>query len=396
MSVRDREDAVVARLSELAPHLDGEPDPAFRAATRARLVAMAAVRTPAPPPVSPIRRLLIDGVPTPARWRARLTAGLAGAALTVTALATLVAVADGARPGDLLYDIKRGTEQTQLALAGDARGQTLLDLAATRLDEVRSLVDDGATALPAAGSPSSGEAVLAAGADPALVVETLDTMDAQTAEGAAWLAERAVTTESAAPLQLLSGWAAVQSDGVAELQDDVPAGAEDDVAESLALLADIATRVTGLESSLDCPAGPAVVGADELGPVPALCLPEGSTATPPGETDSDGSVAGPGSPGSGTAGVPPVPGSPAPSTGGTVPGVPGAPGVPGVPSAPRVPGLPTKILPPPTSSLPAPTLPSSPLTGVPRLPGTSALPAPTATPLNTLDVCLGPIAIGNC
>ena len=57
MSVRDRsgdrEDVVVAALHALAPHLDGEPDPAFRAATRARLVAMAAVRTPEPEPVSP-------------------------------------------------------------------------------------------------------------------------------------------------------------------------------------------------------------------------------------------------------------------------------------------------------------------------------------------------------
>jgi hypothetical protein len=393
MNVRDREDAVVARLSALAPHLDGEPDPAFREATRARLVAMAAVRTPAPPPVSPIRRFLTAGVPTPARWRSRLTAGLAGAALTVTALATLVAVADGARPGDLLYDVKRGTEQTQLALAGDARGQTLLELAATRLDEVRFLVDEGATALPAAGSPRSGEIVLAAGADAALVVETLDTMDAQTAEGAAWLADRAVTTGDDRPLQLLSGWAAVQSDGLADLQDDVPAEAQDDVAGSLVLLADIATRVTGLESSLECPAGPAVVGADELGPVPVMCLPEGSTATPPtggsdggGAGGSDGSVAGSGTPGSGTAAVPSLPGTPVPSTGGTVPGL--TPG-------PQGPGLPTKILPPPPG-LPAPTLPSSSLTVVPRLPGTGALPVPTGEPLDTLDVCLGPITIGDC
>ena len=136
MNVRDREDAVVARLHSLAPHLDGEPDPAFRAATRARLVAMAAVRTPAPPPVSPLRRLLSEGIPSAGRWRSRLTAGLAGAALTVTALATVVAVSTDARPGDVLYDLKRGTEETKLALAGDARGETLLDLASTRLEEV--------------------------------------------------------------------------------------------------------------------------------------------------------------------------------------------------------------------------------------------------------------------
>lgn len=391
MSVRDREDAVVARLSALAPHIDGEPDPAFRAATRARLVAMAAVRTPAPPLVSPFRRFLMEGVPAPARWRTRLTAGLAGAALTVTVLATVVAVADDARPGDLLYDVKRGTEQTQLALAGDARGQTLLELAATRLDEVRSLVDDGVTALPAAGSSGSGDAVLAAGADSALVVETLDTMDAQTAEGAAWLTERAATTGNAGPLQLLSSWAAVQSSGLSDLLDAVPAEAEDDVAASLGLLTDIATRVTGLESSLDCPAGPAVVGADELGPVPALCLPEASTAAPPegtgaGATGGDGSVAGPGAPGSGTAAVPSVPGSSVPSPGGAVPG--GSPGGTGGPTT-ILPTPPTVGLPTPTVGLPTPTLPST----APRLPGTSGLPDPTTPPL---DVCLGPIAIGSC
>ena len=63
MSVRDRsgqarDDLVVARLHELAPHLDGEPQPAFRAATRARLVAMAAVRTTGPEQATGRERLL--------------------------------------------------------------------------------------------------------------------------------------------------------------------------------------------------------------------------------------------------------------------------------------------------------------------------------------------------
>ena len=386
MSVRDREDAVVARLHSLAPHLDGEPDPAFRAATRARLVAMAAVRTPAPPRVSPFRRLLTEGMPSPARWRTRLTAGLAGAALTVTALATVVAVAADARPGDLLYDLKRGTEETQLALAGDARGETLLELAGTRLDEVRSLVDDGVTALPA-GSSGSGETVLAAGADAALIVETLQTMDAQTAEGAAWLTERAVTTEIAGPLELLSGWASAQSDELAGLRDDVPAAAEDDVADSLVLLADIAARVSGLGSALDCPAGPAVAGADELGPVPALCASDGSTATAPGgTTDPGGSTASPAVPGSGTAAVPSLPGPSVPSVGGVVPSAPGSIGG----------GVPTQVLPPlPTTGLPVPTL--LPSTSVlPSLPGTTNLPAPGATPLDTLDLCVPPLVTEGC
>src|SRR4051812_20270503 len=99
MNVQDREDAVVARLHALAPHLDGEPSPEFRAATRARLVAMAAVRPPAPAPASRLQRLLAGRAPdaAPPRWRTRLTAGIAGAALTVTAAAALVAVAADAK-----------------------------------------------------------------------------------------------------------------------------------------------------------------------------------------------------------------------------------------------------------------------------------------------------------
>ena len=152
MSVRDRDDLVVARLHQLAPHLDGEPDPAWQATTRARLVAMAAVRSPAPEPVSPWRRFLSRAEDAaPSRWRGRLTAGLAGAAMAVTAMATLVAVSTDAGPGDPLYGLKRGTEETQLALAGDGRGQTLLDFARTRLHELEELTGSGVSALPAAG-----------------------------------------------------------------------------------------------------------------------------------------------------------------------------------------------------------------------------------------------------
>ena len=104
------------------------------------------------------------------------------------------------RPGDVLYGLKRGTEQTQLALAGDARGQTLLDFASTRLDELEALVDEAPNALPAAGGAAgAGQTVLAAGADPELVIATLETMDDQTTEGAAWLADRAVTTADDGP-----------------------------------------------------------------------------------------------------------------------------------------------------------------------------------------------------
>jgi hypothetical protein len=410
VNVRDRsgharEEMVVARLHALAPHLDGEPDPAFRAATRARLVAMAAVRTPAPAPASGLGRLLAVRAPdvAPARWRSRLTAGLAGAALTVTALATLVAVADGARPGDVLYGVKRGTEQTQLAVAGNARGQTLLNLASTRLDELESLVGEEATALPAPAPAGPGDTtVFAADADPALVLETLRTMDAQTAEGIAWLTDRAVATEDAGPLDDLAGWTAEQSAGVAALQPLVPDAAADAVAGSLDLLAEIAARADGLQSALPCPVGPAVTGTDELGPVPGPCV-----ADVPADPAPGGANTGPTPPG-GTAGQPvPTPADPSvpPVSGNAGSGGEGAgsgnedtgsgtgagPGTPDLP-VPAAPGLPT--LPVPGGGGPDRQLPDIDPT-LPNLPGSPGEP-PTSPPDLPVTVCLPPLAIGDC
>jgi hypothetical protein len=385
MNVQDREDAVIARLHVLAPQLDGEPDPAFRAATRARLVAMAAVRSPEPEPVSGLKRFLagraVDARP---QWRARLTAGLAGAALTVTAAASLVALAGNARPGDVLYGLKRGTEQTQLALAGDARGTTLLGFASTRLDELEHLVD-APSALPAAGgTDGAASTVLAAGADPELVISTLETMDDETTEGTAWLTDRAVTKVDDAPLNDLSAWVATQADGLTALAPALPDAAGAAVSHSLTLLSDVSARAEGLQTALACSSGPAVGPDDSLGPVAAPCVPasaqdpgaqpgSGVPGTGPttagvpssGAVPTPGSGTGSGAAGSGGVSVPPAP---------TVPGVPGTPGAPGLPT---VPGLPT--------SLSVPSLP---------LPGTSSGPILDAPATGSLGVCLPPLT--NC
>jgi hypothetical protein len=378
VSVRDREEMVVARLHALAPQLDGEPDPDFRAATRARLVAMAAVRTPEPEPASALKRLLAGRAQdaTRSRWQTRLTAGVAGAALTVTAAAALVAVAAGAQPGDVLYGVKRGTEQTQLALAGDSRGPTLLEFASTRLDELESLVD-APTALPSAGGPGgAGTTVLAAGADPELVLATLSTMDDQTTEGAQWMADRAVSGRDGAPLDELASWAAGQSAGLAALQPLVPDEAEAAVGDSLTLLADVTARSTGLQQAIACPAAPGVQGSDSLGPVPAAC----PAAPAPPAAGGTGTDAGTGAGSTSVGTEPAVPsggaGPALPSTGpgsggsGVVPTAPAVPAVPGVPTPPT-PGLPTVSLPLPSVSLPGVTTPS-------------------------VGVCVGPLAVGSC
>ncbi len=362
----DEQDArVVTMLQELAPRLDVEPDPGYRRAARQRLVAMAAVRTPEPVRPSRLRRLVAArAVDAPAgRWRTRVTAGLAGAALTVTALAALVALATGAGPGDVLYGVKRGTEQTRLALAGDSRGQALLDLARTRLDELADLDRDAA-----------------------LVGSTLSTMDDQTAEGASWYLSRTLDTSDAAPLDRLSRWTTEQSAQLDALSAGLPPGAADDVAASQGLLDAVAQRVDGLRVALDCPGGPQQAGTDRLGPVPGDCRPD--LAAPPTSPVPTSPVPSDPAPG----GAPPQGGPGSAPVEPTTPAGPTA-GQPG-PSLPPVPApSPTATVPPEELDLPGGLLPDLPLPTltVPTLPSagpTTTPPPPTTSPTPAVDVPL--------
>ena len=245
------------------------------------------------------------------------------------------------------------------------------------------------------------------------MIETLDTMDAQPRTAPRWLGERAVTTADAAPLDGLTAWAAGQSAGLRALASDVPEAAQSALDDSLALLADVSGRVTGLESAVDCASGPATDGSDRLGPVPGTCA-AGST-TPPAGSGTPGSTGGPGTtestPGaSSPSGTPDRPGTVTGSPGAGTPGggTPGS-GTPGNDPTAGLPGQghPLPSLPTPSvglPSLPVPSLSVPPLPGVSSLPtgstGTAGTTVPSVpsvpTPSVGVDVCLGPITIGSC
>jgi hypothetical protein len=393
----DDEQALIDRLSTLAPALDGEPDSEWQSRTRGRLVAMAAVRSPQPDPASPLRRLLARREGPRSLWRARLTAGLAGAAAGVVGVATVVSLSADAKPGDALYGLKRGTELTQLAMAGDERGRTLLGFASTRVEELLVVLPD---------EPSAD-----------VVVETLETMDTQTLDGAAWLAERALETGSSAPLEELAGWSAGQAaalDGL--LESGIPSSAADDVADSTSLLERIDDRIAELRVALDCASGPATAGSDDLGPVPVDCPPPSPTTV--GSAPGSGPTGEPGTPALPTPGSPSVattaPGSetvsaaPSDSTGGsgTDPGS-SEPDLPSDPATPDSTDLPSTS--PPTSSpdpadtTPPPSAGGSPATSAPKSPSASSAPpspsADTVAPLTppSLDICVPTLpVIGGC
>jgi len=395
---RAREAALVGRLAELGTALADEPDPAFREATRARLVAMASVRTPDPTAKTRARRWLraTVGTSTAARGRSRLTAGLAGAAVAVTALAGLVAVSSSAQPGDPLYGLKRGTEQTQLALASDSsRGQTLLDFATTRLDELDRLLSGGPSALPAAGGGhgGGGPAVLAADAFPELVVQTLHTMDAQTTDGTAWLTTRAQQTGTTAPLDRLTGWAARQSAGLSALVPETPEGALAAMDDSLALLADVAGRGTALRDAITCPAGPTTTGSDRYGPVPGAC---GEQVPPP--TASGGATPTPGTaplPEQSASGLPVTSTAAEPTAGGgTGSGSGSGRGSGSSTGAATQPQASTPSTRPPGLPLPPLTAPGASSASSAGAPSSSSPPPSTGPPL--ISICLGPIVVGSC
>ena len=400
------EDALVERLRALESELAASPDEDFRAATRARLVAMAAVREPVAATAavrrpeaarSALRRLLAPGADaSAARWRSRLTAGLAGAALTVTALGGLLAASQGARPGDLLYDVKLGGEHTQLALASDStRGRTLLDFASTRLEELTALTQEGASALPAGGAATPGtQTVLAAGPGVALVEDTLVAMDRQTTQGSWWLTTQAVPASDRVALTALRDWARHQSAGLAGLATAIPAPAQQAFTTSANLITAVAARATALQQAVSCAGGPATGGTDELGPVPAACpapvpLPGSTTTTAAGGGAGSGSTAPSATPPSGSvpsgqAGLPSIAvppsirtgsGAPTPTTGRSVPALPSA----------SVPGQSGGSLLPPLVPGGTPATPSSPLIQLP-LPG-----PPASSPICVGQlICIGP------
>jgi hypothetical protein len=285
---------------------------------------------------------------------------VAGAALAVTALGALVALATDARPGDALYGLKRGTEQTQLALAGDERGLTLLGLASTRLEELDGLVDDAAPA--------------------PLVRDTLATMDAQTTEGAALVFTDALDARDAAPLSVLGDWAQQQGSGLADLRPALP----DDAGGSIDLVGRVGARAEALRTALACPVGPPTSGRDELGPVPSPCaVPEAPVPTTPGNPSAV-----PADPGTPTGDSPAGEVSPAAPTRAPAPAAPSGGSTSGSTDPAPAPGGPA-----PTGSAPAPptTAPDggpAPSLPVPGGGGTTPFPSPTSTPPPVLDTSL--------
>ncbi|GHF47216.1 hypothetical protein GCM10018790_25960 [Kitasatospora xanthocidica] len=223
------------------------------------------------------------------RWSRRFAIGGLVAGLAVGSLAGAAAASTGAVPGDTLYGLKRGLEGLRLDFAGSdsERGELLLDNAATRLGEAKTLV--GRTG-PAGGlSPGTVEQVRRA----------LDDMHADALKGRELLRSVYRSNGSLDPMRALAGFAHDEDGRWSELQGKLPVQLTQQADLVNQLFDDISEDVAPLRLAQP-PAKSGGTGGSGAGDGSAE-----STGGSPAGTPADGSGAGRGSgpaPGSGATG----------------------------------------------------------------------------------------------
>ncbi|MEU8513166.1 DUF5667 domain-containing protein [Kitasatospora sp. NPDC048722] len=284
--------ATVAELVGLAGALGTLPgpalDPEVRTVQRAQLMAAFEQAFAGGPGAAVPRQRRHRAVRTAprGRWSRRFAIGGLVAGLAVGSLAGAATASTSALPGDTLYGMKRGLEGLRLDLAGSdsERGELLLDNAATRLKEAKSLVGrtDGAGAL----SPGTVDQVRRA----------LDDMHADAIKGRDLLRSVYRSNGSLDPMRTLAGFAHDEDGRWTELEGRLPSQLTPQAHLVNQLFDDISEDVAPLRlAQPTAPGGaPADAGAggDTAGPNPGGTgpAPSGGPGTAPGTPAQGGST----------------------------------------------------------------------------------------------------------
>ncbi|HEY5836223.1 DUF5667 domain-containing protein [Streptomyces sp.] len=240
--------------------------------------------------------------------RSRLSRRLAVGGLTVGvaagAFGGVAAASTDALPGDTLYGLKRSMEDLRLDLAGSdaSRGKVYLDLASTRMQEARRLMDRGR------GGTLDDESV-------GEVRKALSGMHQEASEGHRLLSQAYQEDGSLHSMALLNSFAQAHRQSWSDLRGKLPSQLTD-VSDQVSSVFDaISNEIAPLESLLPAPkdsGSPATHGSDRTGSGDSGSQSHGTgTASPSAPTAPRGQA----SPPSGTA-------SPSPSgtTGGLIGG----------------------------------------------------------------------------
>lgn len=350
--------------------LGAGPDPEFRDRLRQRLIAVGTVanaQQELPKPRSP----LADRIHAK-NERSHRRLAFAASTLTVLVITGGFAVAESHRalPGDMLYGLKRTTENVQVSLAGSdtAAGHEHLSIASTRLKEIRDLIGERGGALGPIRYTASGGALSAHEAR--LVVSTLDDMDKQTRDGSVLLTKTAAKSGHTKPLTDLEHWARSQRNGVRAVHALVGGSAATRAANSVQLLSKVINRATELVNQPHC-SGP--IRTDSLGVLPQKACPMlpqqpdtgTQSTTPPTHSTGGGTGTGPGTTAPST--TPPASSSGKSSTSPSHSTAPSSSSSSGLPQSPESSGTPTPSS-TPTGLLPTGLLPTDSSTSAGVLP----------------------------
>ncbi|WP_161224513.1 DUF5667 domain-containing protein [Streptomyces sp. SID8352] len=197
-----------------------------------------------------------------------LTAGGLSVGVAAGALGGVAAASSDALPGDSLYGLKRGIEDFRLGLADgdDERGRAYLDLASTRLNEARRLMERGRS------GPLDHESL-------GEIRRALSGMRHDASEGHRLLsAVYARDPDSLGPMQALSSFSRSHAEAWGALRDRLPMQ-----------LGDVSEEVTSVFDAIE----------DDVAPLRSLLPrpPADSGSTTPGSRPGSSRPAAPGTPG---------------------------------------------------------------------------------------------------
>lgn len=271
----DEVSRLVSCAEQLCEAAVAEPSAEFRYALRAQLMTEAATvlapvdtRT-ARPHRPPLR--------TPSFGFRRRLAGATAAFVTAGGFVGLVGASAEALPGEMLYPVKRGVENVELAFHKDdaARGEYRLAQASERLAEARRLTDDG--------SPQSSEHVAGA----------LDDFAAQANDGAGALFRAYSSNGSQQSITEVNDFSAASAADLAQLSGRVPVDADQSFQAAAATVSELIIKASRLCTSCGTADVTSLVGAmsllsggtnDDAGPsINAPAATDGGTADAPVE-----------------------------------------------------------------------------------------------------------------
>lgn len=236
----DREVADLVRVADTLRWAGSEPPrPEFVQGLRARLMEAAAAATTGAA-VEPDAGSLDVAPARPAALGQRRRLSAVAAAVAVTGAAVSVGSHSAqAMPGDVLYPLKRGIENAQVALElnDTEAGSSRLELAGTRLEEVRAVVNE---------SNGSRTASFAS--------RTLDDFSAQVEQGGASLLTSYADLGDQAVLEDLASFTRGAREALAALSQGLPASAQKSHDEATDAVRSLSARVEELCSACAVPA----------------------------------------------------------------------------------------------------------------------------------------------